>query len=338
MSYSFLGGNPNDAAATGNNVVLAAIENISGTLRAGTIDVTPPTTAASRALPSRVSGRLVALGGAVSVQNIRTTPMPTSERRDVTSTSNVANSIRVKAEDTSAIAVYSGGAGLAIPKDDGTGIAAGVSIAINDVVTSTKGYIDNAKVTSTAPSKWPRIRRPTSRPGPSASRSPTARAARASRAASGAGSGNTIDSTVEAYILNSNGTRSVFANGGGITITATNNSDILAVAGTLALARTLRRRGQCRSIGISVAENETRTRSTPMSRIPSSTPPATYRSRRRRRSQDHGHTVGGSIARSKKITVAIGVTIALNDINANVKAYISGSTDVVTTGLRQHQA
>ncbi len=43
------------------------------------------------------------------------------------------------------------------------------------------------------------------------------------------------------------------------------------------------------------------------------------------------YTVGGAIARSKNVTLTVGATVASNTITADVQAYISNSTDVVTT-------
>ena len=50
----------------------------------------------------------------------------------------VVPGVNIRAEDTSTIAAYGGGIGLAIPKSGNAGVAAGVSIAINDTDTATK--------------------------------------------------------------------------------------------------------------------------------------------------------------------------------------------------------
>lgn len=122
------------------------------------------------------------------------------------------------------------------------------------------------------------------------------------------------------------------ANGGTITLSATDDPEILAIAGALATAGLVGGSDNAVSGGISVAENEitSRVHSFVTNSIVHASGDLSLTA-----SQENAkitaYTVGGAIARSNNVTLTVGATVASNTITADVQAYISNSADVVTT-------
>src|SRR5262249_35120893 len=88
VSYTYLGGDPNDPTTTFNNKVHASIENITGTVRAGTIDVHANYQGeiTNISVAGSAAGSF-ALGGSVSINNIlNQTDAYITNAADVTST------------------------------------------------------------------------------------------------------------------------------------------------------------------------------------------------------------------------------------------------------------
>ena len=155
---------------------------------------------------------------------------------ELTASSSHAQAIDLHASDTSTINVYAGGLAwlrpTRIPR-----VAAGISVATNTINTATKTRIDNSKITSGGGVDV------TANSAPSITAWTIGVAVAEGKEGSGlkgtdagAGSGNEVVSTTEAYIVGCDGVRGVYANGGPITISATDDSNILAVAGALALS------------------------------------------------------------------------------------------------------
>ncbi|MBS0263399.1 MAG: hypothetical protein JSS02_15765, partial [Planctomycetes bacterium] len=335
VSYTFLGGDPNDPLATGNNVVNASIEHIVGSVRAGTLDVHANYNGkiTNITVAGAVAGSF-ALGGAISINRIRNASQAyITDATDIATSLKVTPSVNIKAEDQSTIFALAGGVGLAIPKSGKSGVAAGVSIAINQTHTDTAAYIENSKVTSagsidlTAHST-PKITAWTI--GVAVADGGGGQGLKGSGA--GAGSGNTIDCTTEAYILNCGGARGVFANGGGVTLSATDDSTIMAIAGALAVAGLFGGSDISASVGISVAVNEitNHVHAYIDTSIVHAAGALTITASQDK-AQITAYTVGGAIARSKTVAITVGVTVADNNIASDVKAYISGSNDVQAT-------
>jgi hypothetical protein len=241
VAYNFLGGNPANPNATNSNVVRAAIENVSGTVKAATIDVHASSIGQIHAITvagagATGQGTALALGGSVSINQIRSaTTAVISNASGVTATSASATAVQVRVDDTSIVRTAAGGIGVAVPKGGGVGAAAGVAVAVNTVTTVTTASVANTKLTSTGGIAI------------SAASSPTIHALSIGVAvaggtasgsmfgAAGAGSGNRLDSTTEAFITDS-ATREITAGSAGIGLTAIDTSAILASAGALALA------------------------------------------------------------------------------------------------------
>ncbi len=275
VAYNYLGGDPNHPATTDNNVVTAAIENVTGSIQAGSLDV-------HAAYQGQINNITVAgaaagtfaLGGAVSINKIRnTSDAHITGSTSVATTGTGATSVQVRAEDTSKIQVLAGGIGIAIATQTPVSIAAGVSVASNEIDNTIQSYIDNSKVTSAggvsmAATSTPTIKALTIGVAIGA----TTGGGGFSGTGAGAGSGNTIQNTIDVHITNSLSTnnKGVFANGGALHLTATDTPTILAGAGGFGFAGAF----------------------------------------------GGGGGIGGSI----------GISVAINDVEDTVKAYIDGST------------
>ncbi len=145
VSFNYLGGDPNDPASKNHNLVRAAIENVTGSLKAGQIDVSSTyngqidniTVAGSAAVsPGTVA---FAVGGAVSINLIHnTSDAHISGSPNITTTAAGADGVDVTAKDTSGIFALAGGVGIAISTGV-VGIAIGVSVAVNVIGNSTDG-------------------------------------------------------------------------------------------------------------------------------------------------------------------------------------------------------
>ena len=261
VADNYLGGDPNATSDTSHNVVQAAIENVTGTIRAAAIDVAA--TYAGQINNITVAGAgagAFALGGAVSINIIKdTADAQISGSTDVNATGTSTPGIQVAATDNSSIAVLAGGVGVRISAQTGSGLAAGVSVASNDINNTTQAFIDSSKVTSASDVELTA----TSTPNIEALTIGVAIAASASAmgglagSGAGSGSGNTIADTVQAYISARSGANlGVFANGGAVAITATDSPTVEAAAGSLAFDFQIGGGGLTASVGISVAIND----------------------------------------------------------------------------------
>ena len=128
VAYNFMGGDPADSTATDSNSVKASLENITGTVRAGTLDFEAKNTGsiASLTLAGAAAGSF-ALGGAVSVNTIhKDTEAFLKNVPDMALTGTSATSLSLHAEDTSTSNAWGGGIGIAIPKKEAGGLAAGL--------------------------------------------------------------------------------------------------------------------------------------------------------------------------------------------------------------------
>ncbi|MDK9703142.1 MAG: DUF4347 domain-containing protein [Sulfuritalea sp.] len=265
VAYNYLGGDPANPATTTNNVVRAAIENVTGSIEASQVVVS--STYNGRINNITVAGAgstgqsvTFALGGAVSINRIRnTTDAHVSGVSDLKTTGTLADSVKVSAEDNSSIWVLGGGVGISVGTQGGAALAAGVSVAANEITNATMAYIDDAKVASAG--------------GVDVSAKSTSSIAAMTfgvavavstgsggfgGSGAGAGSGNTVNNTISGSIRNSRlGGKGVTAGGGrAVAVTATDNSNIVAVAGSLSFGGAFGSGGGAAgSVGISLAIN-----------------------------------------------------------------------------------
>lgn len=261
VSYNYLGGDPNDPNSTNNNVVRAAIENVAGGIGADEIDI-----------HARYNGQInnitvagaaagnFALGGAVSINKIRNlTDAHVVSSLDIHTLNAGSSSFRIRAEDTSVIQILAGGVGLALDFTAGLAIAAGVSVAVNDIDNTIQAYVDNGKVDADGGVTIEAISDATIKAltlgiavGASAGSGGFA------GSGAGAGSGNEINNTVQAYVANSPGAsnKGVYADGN-ILIRADDTAGIYAIAGGLGVAVGVGGYGSAAAtVGVGVADND----------------------------------------------------------------------------------
>ncbi len=281
IAFNYLGGDPNDPSSKNNNVVRAAIENVTGSLKAGQIDVNA--TYAGQINNITVAGSFaggvgfasVAVGGAVSINIIHnTTDAYISGSTGVTTTETGADGLDVSALDTSTIKALAGGVGIAV--STGTlGLAVGVSVAFNEIGNTTQAYVSGSTLSSAGDVNVTAIAMPTIEAltiGVAVAVAVSDQAGGVAGSGAGAGSGDIVQNSVLAYIDNSVVTTSA----GAIDVSATDNAYILTIAGAL-------------GVGVAV-----------------------------------GTTYG--------IGASIGISVAINDIQDNVSAYIDNSAVTATDG------
>ncbi len=280
VAFNYLGGDPNDPTSKNHNVVRAVIENVTGSLTAGQIDVSTSytgqinniTVAGAAAVGEGLAS--VAVGGAVSINIIHdTSDAHISGSPEINTTTAGADSLDVEAGDSSTIQALAGGVGIAI--STGTiGIAVGVSVAVNDIGNTIEAYVDGSAVTSAGDVNVTATSNPTIKAltiGVAVAAALSSNAGGVAGSGAGAGSGDTVRNTVLAYINGSH----VTSTAGAIEANATDNALIQTIAGAL---------------GIGVA-------------------------------------VGSTFA----VGASIGISVAVNDVQDNVQAYIDNST-VTATG------
>ncbi|RZJ07917.1 MAG: hypothetical protein EOO54_23130, partial [Haliea sp.] len=150
VAYNYLGGDPNDPTTHNNNVVRASIEDVTGSISAGSLEI--GSTYDGQINNITVAGAAAgtfALGGAVSINRIRNTSDAFLKNVASLSTSGTGlDSVSIHASDESEINVLAGGVGVAIAKNGGAGLAAGVSVASNVVENTVRAFIDNGLVNS----------------------------------------------------------------------------------------------------------------------------------------------------------------------------------------------
>ena len=262
VSLNYLGGDPaTPGDTTDHNMVIAAIENSTGIITAGQIVV--KATYNGRINNITLAGAAAGtfgLGGAVSVNIIRNTAdAHISGARDVVATSPSGQGVSVSATDTSTIEVLAGGVGIAIATKTPVGIAAGVSVASNEIYNTIKAYVDSSKLTSASninlsATSTPLVKALTIGVAVAVSQGEGGIAG----SGAGAGSGNTVENTVLSYISDSQKNAGLgVAAGGTITVSANDNPTIDAVAGALSVGVAVgSQAGVAGSVGISVSINE----------------------------------------------------------------------------------
>ncbi len=275
LAFNYLGGDPSHPGSANHNLVRAAIENVAGHLAAARIDVSSTydgiinnlTVAGSVAVGTGVAA--VGLGGAVSINIIHdTSDAHISGSPNVKTTAAGADSLDVSAADTSTIRALAGGVGIAVSL--GTlGLAAGLSVAVNEIGSTTEAYVDGSNLNSAGDVNV----EATSQPTIEALSIGVAVAVAVSGeegagfagSGAGAGSGNTVQDTVLAYINNStvspsinNGTTPpTYGATGAVNVSATDSALIGTIAGALAVGVAVGTElAAAGSIGISVAVND----------------------------------------------------------------------------------
>ncbi len=261
VSFNYLGGDPSDPTSTNHNLVRAAIENVTGSLRATQIDVSATytgqidniTVAGSAAVGSGLVN--LSLGGAVSINIIRnTTDAHISGSPGIATTAAGADSLDLTAMDTSTIKALAGGIGLAISSSGVLGLAAGVSVASNEIENTIEAYVDGSHLNSAGDVNLSATSTPTIEALSIGVAVGTATGGLGGIAGSGAGagSGDTVENTVKAYINNSSVT-----SGGATNASATDSPTIQTIAGAVSVAvATGFIGGAGASVGISVAIND----------------------------------------------------------------------------------
>jgi len=334
VAYNFLGGDPANPGSTTSNVVRAAIENVSGTVRAGTIDVHASSTSQINAITvagaaATGQGAALALGGSVSINQIRnSTTAVISNAAGVTATSASATAVQVRVDDTSTIKTAAGGIGIAVPKGSGVGVAAGVAVAINAVTTVTTASIVNTKLSSTGGIVLTAASSPTIQALSIGVAVAAGSGSGAKFGAAGAGSANTIDSTTAAFLKDSL-TREITAGSAGISLTATDTSKITAAAGAMALAGSFGGSGVAGSVGVSVTDNTITPRVHAFIENAKVSTAGGLLLKSKADAEIAAYTIGGSVAAQaggSGAALAVAVTIASNTITPDVASWIIGST------------
>ncbi|MEO0518743.1 MAG: DUF4347 domain-containing protein, partial [Cyanobacteria bacterium P01_A01_bin.116] len=200
----------------------------------------------------------VAIAGAVTINEVNNKTQAYLKE----STLDVAGTTTVEALDKSKIHGDAGGAALAVglsADSNAAAISVGVGLAYNDIDNTTRAFIDNTyldshgdvSVTAKSTSAIEAFAL-----GAAVSVSSTASWLGLSLAGAGAGSKNDINNTIAAYV--SNGSTVNTFNGGTVTVSAKDESDITADAGGYALAVALSGSAAAGSlsVGVSIAENE----------------------------------------------------------------------------------
>ncbi|MCS7045434.1 MAG: pre-peptidase C-terminal domain-containing protein, partial [Gemmataceae bacterium] len=153
--------------------------------------------------------------------------------------------------------VLGGGVGVAISLQTPVGLAAGVSVAVNEISNTITAYVDNSKITAAgdvlikanAESDIQAIT-------VGVALAVTAGTGGLAGSGAGAGSGNTIKNTIHAYIANSQGAsnQGVYA-GRALTVSAVDDTKIIAGAGALGFSVAVGGKG---GVGVSIGASVTR--------------------------------------------------------------------------------
>jgi hypothetical protein len=339
ISYNVLGGNPRDPASKDRNSVRAALENIRGTVRAGSIDVhaTRASEVGNVTLAGAGAGSF-ALGGSVTVNTVRIETLATIANVSSVTTTNGAESLRVRADDLadgdakSKIWAFAGGIGIVIPKAKRSGLGLGIAAAENLITTVTRATVVNTRlvsaggivVTATAS---PDIRAWTI--GVAAADGPSTGG---KFAGAGAGSGNEIESTTEAFIQGVSDRIGITANDGGITVSADDTSNILAVAGTLAVAGLFGGGSTSGSLGVSVTRNEIRPTVNAFIQNANIQSSGGVAINATDKATINAYAIGGTIARSTGADTSVALAIAASSATNTVTANVGASMTSVATG------
>jgi len=257
VAYDYLGGDPANPTNTDGNSVTAAIENVTGGIQATQILVQSGNTSQINNITVGGAGAgTFALGGAVSINTILdVTVAKISGTSGVVATGSESNAIQILAADNSTIQALAGGIGVAIATNDTPAVSVGASAAVNGVYNTTDALVDSSSLSSAGGVKVSAMATPmikTLTLGAAVAGSTSS----AGVGLAGAGSGNTVQDTVEAEITNCNGPNSIAANGGPVSLDASDSPTILAGGGGIGIGAGFGDgAGVGVSIGISVATN-----------------------------------------------------------------------------------
>lgn len=142
VSYNFLGGDPDDPDATGQNVVSAGIDSSSGAIQAGTIEIQATYTGTINNLTQAGSDAgNFALGGSIALNRIQN-----RAEAFIAESSNVSgtNLVTLAAHDTSIVRSLSG------QWTDADNVATGAALAYNDINNELLATVIDSTVTSSA--------------------------------------------------------------------------------------------------------------------------------------------------------------------------------------------
>ncbi len=257
VAYDYLGGDPASPANTDGNSVTAAIENVTGGIQASQILVQSSSTSQVNNITVGGAGAgTFALGGAVSINTvIDDTVAKITGSSGVVATGTGATAVQIMATDNSTIQALAGGIGVAIATNDTPAVSIGASAAVNGIYNTTDALVNSSNLTSAggvslSATATPAIKTLTIGGAVSGSNSS------AGVALAGAGSGNTVQDTVEAEITNCNGNNGITASGGPVSLDASDSPTILAGGGGVGIAAGFGQEGGVGvSVGISVATN-----------------------------------------------------------------------------------
>ncbi len=349
VSFNYLGGDPSNPSSTKNNVVRAAVENVTGSLKASQIDVGARytgqidniTVAGSAAVGQ---GALNAsLGGSVSINIIRnTTDAHISGSPDIATTASGAGSLDVEAVDSSTIEALAGGIGIAIAKNFALGLAARVSVASNEIENTTEAYVDSSHVKSAGDvlllaESMPLIKALSIGVAVATS---TGGLGGIAGSGAGAGSGDTVENLVRACFNNSN----VSSDSAVITVIAADSPTIETIAGALGVGVASGFIGGiAASVGISVSINDVQdtvqaysNNSTVNTTVGDVISSGMVELKATENATIMTVTVGGAVAvgigGGEGTGLAVAGSDSSNTIQNNVDAYVSGKSTVTAHG------
>lgn len=256
ISYNYLGGDANDPSTSSNNLVRASIENVHGPIRAASVDVGAvyKGTINNFTVAGAVGGKYT-LGGAVSINHIRNTSTAAlSKVSDLATSGKGADSVAVHAADNSAINAMAGGIGVAIAQG-GAAVAAGASVALNDIAGTVAALIDNSKIDSGGGVAVDATENASIKALTIGAALSVAGGGSVGVSVAGSGSSNKIANSVSSSVRNSPASRNrgVTADGA-IRVAASDSASIQAVAGALSVG-VATSGGVNASFGVSITDN-----------------------------------------------------------------------------------
>ena len=256
ISYNYLGGDANDPSTSSNNLVRASIENVHGPIRAASVDVGAvyKGTINNFTVAGAVGGKYT-LGGAVSINHIRNTSTAAlSNVSDLATSGRGADSVAVHAADKSAINAMAGGIGVAIAQG-GAAVAAGGSVAENDIAGTVAALVDDSKIDSSGGVAVDATESASIKALTIGAALSVAGGGSVGVSVAGSGSSNKIANSVSSSVRNSPASRNrgVTADGA-IRVAASDSASIQAVAGALSVG-VATSGGVNASFGVSITNN-----------------------------------------------------------------------------------
>ena len=257
VAFNYLGGDPNHVNTTDNNTVTASIENCAGSIAAGQVLV--EAVYAAQINNITVAGGAAGtygLGGSVSVNIIRNnTTADIVNASNITTTTSSADGLDVTSEDTAEIWAFAGGVGIAIAKVTPDAVAAGVSVAYNEIVDSSYAHIDNSSVNAAGDVNLVATSEPTIKAYTIGVAISGSAGTGTAFGGAGAGSGNIVRDSAEAYITDCGTGVLGVSSDGAVSLIAADAPTIQASAGALGIGISTGEGGTGASVGISVAVN-----------------------------------------------------------------------------------